>query len=70
MNTKTKNLIRAAVLVALFAWPAFETYRYYAVTQDLLQSEQRLATVDQRLAQVRMQQNNPAVMKASLKANK
>lgn len=69
MNTKTKNLLRVAVLLALFAWPGFETFRYYAATQDLLQSEQRLASVSQRLAQVRIQNNNPTVMKASLQAN-
>ncbi len=63
---KYKNLIRVVVLAAIFTWPAFETYRYYVATKALAESEQRLALVNQRLAQVRPQQT-PPVMKASLK---
>ncbi len=65
---KHKNLIRALVLAALFAWPAVETYWYYQATLAVVESEKRLALVNQKLAQVRSQQT-PPVMKASLQIN-
>ncbi len=65
---KHKNLIRVLVLAAIFAWPAIETYNYYAATQAVVESEQRLALVNQKLAQVRSRQPSP-VVPVSLKIN-
>ena len=65
---KHKNLIRVVVLAAIFAWPAIETYNYYVATQAVVESEKRLALVNQKLAQVRSRQPSP-VMPASLKIN-
>ncbi len=62
---KHKNVIRVLVLAAIFAWPAIETYHYYAATQAVVESEKRLALVNQKLAQVKSQHASP-VMKASL----
>ncbi len=45
-----KNLIRTLVVVALFAWPAVETYRWYAAEQDLAARKQIESKVLQRLA--------------------
>jgi hypothetical protein len=50
---KSKNCIRIAVLVALVAWPAVETYRLYAANQDLVASRKLQQSVSTRLAQLR-----------------
>jgi len=45
-----KNLVRAVVLAALFAWPAVETYRLYAARLDLASRKTLESKVTQRLA--------------------
>ena len=48
-----KNLIRALVLAALFAWPGVEMYRLYAARQDLASRQQIESKVNLRLAMTR-----------------
>ena len=67
MTTKSKNIIRVAVLAAIMSWPGVETYRYFVATQAVVESQQNMAKVDQRLAQVRANQPASTVTKASLK---
>lgn len=60
---KTKNLIRTAVLAALFAWPGIETYRYFVAQQQLTASEQLRTTVEEhyqiaRLNSAQVAKNN------------
>jgi len=50
---KSKNCIRIAVLTALLAWPAVETYRLYAARQELTASNKLQQSVNARLAQLR-----------------
>jgi hypothetical protein len=45
-----KNLIRILVLAAIFAWPAVETYRWYAAEQDLAARKQVEVKVMRNLA--------------------
>ncbi len=49
----TKNWIRVAVLAAIFAWPTVETYRYFAATRELAESQRVEQQVSLRLAQAK-----------------
>ena len=50
---KNKALIRFIVFAAIFAWPAVESYRYYAARQQLAASEELHASMSTKLAQAR-----------------
>jgi hypothetical protein len=50
---KNKALIRFVVFAAIFAWPAVESYRYYAARQQLAASEELHSSVSAQVAQVR-----------------
>jgi hypothetical protein len=50
---KSKNCIRIAVLAALLAWPAVETYRLYAAKKELAVSAKLEQSVSEQVAQNR-----------------
>ncbi len=66
MKSTHKNLIRAVVLAAIFAWPAVESYNYYVAKQQVAESQVLLEKVNKQLALCR-QKHKPEVLKASLK---
>ena len=53
MNTKSKNCIRVAVMVAVLAWPAVETYRLWTTNQKLKESQVLQASVQAKLDSAR-----------------
>jgi hypothetical protein len=50
---KNKNLIRILVLVALFAWPGVEVYRYWLAKRELAASAERLNAVSVKFANLK-----------------
>lgn len=50
---KNRAFIRIVVLAAIFAWPAFEVYRYSVAKKQLAASEELRVVVGEQVAQAR-----------------
>lgn len=53
MNTQTKTLVRALVVIGLLAWPGVETFRLIATQQQAAAAEELQRDVQAKLAVAR-----------------